>query len=62
MHMDGWEDYLHFSFLGEHVLLKSLPLNSLSSFIWGTLLTVSLCLAERYLPLKTAGAIRQYLI
>ncbi|KIM88931.1 hypothetical protein PILCRDRAFT_813930 [Piloderma croceum F 1598] len=54
MHMDGWEDYLHFSFLGEHVLLESLPLNSFSSFIWGTLLTVSLCLAERSLTFAIA--------
>lgn len=49
MHMDGWEDYLHFSFLGEHILVKTLPLNSFANFIWGTLLTVVLCLIERYL-------------
>lgn len=49
MHMDGWEDYLHFSFLGEHILVKTLPLNSFANFIWGTLLTVLLCLIERYL-------------
>ena len=49
MHMDGWEDFLHFSFLGEHILLETLPLNSFANFFWGTLLTVLLCLAERYL-------------
>jgi len=54
MHMDGWEDFLHFSFLGEHVLLKSLPLNSFSNFIWGTLLTLLLCFLERALTFALA--------
>jgi len=52
--MDGWEDFLHFSFLGEHILLETLPLNSFANFFWGTLLTVLLCLAERSLTLAIA--------
>jgi len=47
--MEGWEDFLHFSFLGEHVLFEDLPLNSFINFFWGSLLTVLLCLAERSL-------------
>lgn len=52
MHMDGWEDFLHFSFLGEHVLFKMLPLNSFANFFWGSVLTILICLAERYLLFK----------
>jgi len=54
MHMDGWEDFLHFSFLGEHILLQTLPLNSFANFFWGALLTVLLCLAERSLTFAIA--------
>jgi len=49
MQMDGWQDRLHSSFLGEHVLFGSLRLNSYSSFLLASLLTIGLCLAERAL-------------
>ncbi|KAL4069824.1 hypothetical protein V8B97DRAFT_640014 [Scleroderma yunnanense] len=36
--MDGWVDYLHFTFLGEHVLFSSLRLGSLWSFLLSSIL------------------------
>ncbi|KII93983.1 hypothetical protein PLICRDRAFT_49975 [Plicaturopsis crispa FD-325 SS-3] len=48
------EDYLHFLFRGEHVLTKSLPLDSFAHFFWGSLLTVFLCLSERALTFAIA--------
>lgn len=48
MKMDGWEDYLHTSFFGEHVLFPGLRLTSLGAFICAALLTAALCLLERY--------------
>jgi len=51
MQMDGWEDRLHTSFLGEHVLFEGLRLTSFSSFFWAVLLTLLLCFAERSLTL-----------
>lgn len=47
MKMDGWADYLHTSFYGEHVLSPSLRLTSLSSFIIAAALSTSICLVER---------------
>ena len=48
MKMDGWEDYLHTSFYGEHVLFPGLRLTSLGAFICAALLAAALCLLERY--------------
>lgn len=47
--MDGWVDYVHFSFLGEHILLSSLRLNTVWEFFLGVLLTSVICLSERFL-------------
>lgn len=47
--MDGWVDYLHFSFLGEHVLFSSLRLNTFSGFVLSSVLTAMICLCERFL-------------
>ncbi|KAH7923885.1 hypothetical protein BV22DRAFT_1196341 [Leucogyrophana mollusca] len=47
--MDGWVDYLHFTFLGEHVLFASLRLKSLSTFLGGSVLISGICIAERLL-------------
>ncbi|KAJ8585854.1 hypothetical protein M405DRAFT_935787 [Rhizopogon salebrosus TDB-379] len=47
--MDGWVDYLHSSFLGEHILFSSLRLNTFSEFFLGVLLTSVICLLERLL-------------
>lgn len=48
MHMDGWVDYLHVEFLGEHVLFYSLRLKSLWSFFLGSIVITVVCLLERY--------------
>ncbi|KAI0066496.1 hypothetical protein BV25DRAFT_1796898 [Artomyces pyxidatus] len=45
--MDGWEDRLHTSFIGEHVLFTGLRLTSLGSFLSAAVLTIILCSAER---------------
>ncbi|KAG2755403.1 hypothetical protein P692DRAFT_20716288 [Suillus brevipes Sb2] len=45
----GWVDYVHFSFLGEHILLSSLRLNTIWEFFFGVLLTSVICLSERSL-------------
>lgn len=45
----GWVDYVHFSFLGEHILLSSLRLNTIWEFFFGVLLTSVICLSERLL-------------
>lgn len=47
--MDGWVDYVHFSFLGEHILFSSLRLNTTWEFFLGILLTSVICLSERFL-------------
>ncbi|KAL4070722.1 hypothetical protein J3A83DRAFT_3254403 [Scleroderma citrinum] len=47
--MDGWVDYLHFTFLGEHVLFSSLRLGSLWSFLLSSILVGVICLLERFL-------------
>lgn len=47
MKMDGWRDHLHFAFLGEHVLLPNLHLDSFSKFTVASFLTVFVCLTER---------------
>ncbi|KAH8987393.1 hypothetical protein EDB86DRAFT_3065751 [Lactarius hatsudake] len=49
MKMDGWEDYLHTSFYGEHVLFPGLRLKSLGAFICAAFLAAALCLLERSL-------------
>lgn len=49
MKMDGWADYLHTSFYGEHVLFPSLRLTSLGAFVCAALLAAALCLLERLL-------------
>ena len=48
MKMEGWADYLHTSFYGEHVLFPGLRLTSLGTFISAALLATALCLLERY--------------
>ncbi|KAF9024136.1 hypothetical protein BDZ89DRAFT_1069383 [Hymenopellis radicata] len=42
-----WQDYLHWSFSGAHVLFPALNLNSFPSFLAGALLSVGVCLTER---------------
>ncbi|TDL26342.1 hypothetical protein BD410DRAFT_783373 [Rickenella mellea] len=49
MDMDGWQDRLHFSFLGEHVLFGELRLRSYYSFLVASVLTFAICLFERCL-------------
>jgi len=51
MKMDGWQDRLHTSFLGEHFLFGSLRLESTWTFLIASLLTVCFCLSERALTL-----------
>lgn len=46
--MDGWVDYVHFSFIGEHILFSSLRLNTVWEFFLGVLLTAVICLSERF--------------
>ncbi|KAH9829426.1 uncharacterized protein C8Q71DRAFT_718148 [Rhodofomes roseus] len=47
--MDGWQDHLHFAFIGEHVLLPSLHLDSLWKFAVASALSVVICSSERLL-------------
>ncbi|KAG1749748.1 uncharacterized protein EDB91DRAFT_762911 [Suillus paluster] len=47
--MDGWVDYIHFSFFGEHILFSSLRLHTFWEFFLGILLTSVICLFERLL-------------
>ena len=47
MQMDGWAEYLHTSFYGEHVLFPGLRLTSSSTFIVAATLSASICLVER---------------
>ena len=49
--MDGWVDYLHVEFLGEHILFRFLRLQSLWSFVLGSVVITIICLFERYPPL-----------
>ncbi|OCH95730.1 hypothetical protein OBBRIDRAFT_499489 [Obba rivulosa] len=49
MKMDGWQDYLHFSFLGEHILFPSLRLDSSWNFIVASVITIVICSIERLL-------------
>ncbi|THH20482.1 hypothetical protein EW146_g869 [Bondarzewia mesenterica] len=51
MAMDGWQDRLHFSFINEHVLFTGLRLDSFASFFLASILTVVICLFERFLTL-----------
>ncbi|KAI0830885.1 hypothetical protein BC628DRAFT_1416372 [Trametes gibbosa] len=45
----GWEDHLHWKFLGEHVLVFGLRLDSPWSFFVASCLTACICLSERLL-------------
>jgi len=47
--MDGWVDYLHLGFLGEHILLRSLRLHSFWEFLLSSVLITVVCLSERFL-------------
>lgn len=47
MQMDGWEDYLHVSLRGEHVLFAGLRLDTPASFIVATFVSVLVCITER---------------
>ena len=46
--MDGWVAYLHVEFLGEYILFRFLRLQSLWSFILGSIVITIICLFERY--------------
>ena len=39
----GWEDHLHFSLLGEHVLFPSLHLDSARRVVEAAILTFVIC-------------------
>ncbi|PIL31319.1 hypothetical protein GSI_06017 [Ganoderma sinense ZZ0214-1] len=45
----GWEDHLHWGYLGEHVLVAGLHLDSAWSFFLASLLTICICFSERVL-------------
>ncbi|KAG2154568.1 hypothetical protein DEU56DRAFT_769218 [Suillus clintonianus] len=60
--MDGWVDYIHFSFFGEHVLFSSLRLNTFWDFFLGVLLTSVICLSERLLSFAISKHWRPHLI
>ncbi|KAH7886021.1 hypothetical protein F5I97DRAFT_1189719 [Phlebopus sp. FC_14] len=45
--MDGWVDYLHVGFLGEHVLLSSFKLDSFSAFFLSSVVISVICFSER---------------
>ncbi|EIW64467.1 uncharacterized protein TRAVEDRAFT_111620 [Trametes versicolor FP-101664 SS1] len=47
--MDGWTDHLHWRFLGEHVLVFGLRLDSAWSFFVASCLTAVICFSERVL-------------
>ncbi|PCH34287.1 hypothetical protein WOLCODRAFT_148351 [Wolfiporia cocos MD-104 SS10] len=51
MKMDGsgWKDHLHFAFLGEHVLLPNLHIDSLWKFLVASILAICVCSSERLL-------------
>ena len=51
----GWEDHLHFGLLGEHVLIAGLTLDSGWSFAAASILTVCICVAERYVTLRVSA-------
>ncbi|KAI0094386.1 hypothetical protein BDY19DRAFT_16695 [Irpex rosettiformis] len=46
---EGWQDHLHFSLLGEHVLFPSLHLDSARRLVEAAVLTVVICATERCL-------------
>ena len=51
MMMDGgWEDHLHWGYLGEHVLVAGLHLDSAWSFFLASILTIFICASERSAP------------
>jgi hypothetical protein len=58
----GWVDYVHFSFLGEHILLSSLRLNTIWEFFLGVLLTSVICLSERFLSFAISKHWRPHFI
>ncbi|EIM92618.1 uncharacterized protein STEHIDRAFT_89777 [Stereum hirsutum FP-91666 SS1] len=47
----SWEDRLHISFIGEHVLFPGLRLDSWGHFVGASLLTTTFCLCERLVTL-----------
>ncbi|KIK99481.1 hypothetical protein PAXRUDRAFT_131945 [Paxillus rubicundulus Ve08.2h10] len=47
--MDGWVDYLHLGFLGEHILFSSLRLHSFWAFLLSSVVITVVCLSERFL-------------
>ena len=48
MIMDGgWEDHLHWGYLGEHVLVAGLRLDSAWSFFLASVFTIFICASER---------------
>ncbi|KAK7465507.1 hypothetical protein VKT23_005482 [Stygiomarasmius scandens] len=47
MGMDNWEDFLHWSFQGSHVLFPVIRLNSLWGFFLASMLAIVICLSER---------------
>ena len=59
MMMDGgWEDHLHWGYLGEHVLVAGLHLDSAWSFFLASILTIFICASERSaLPLQLRATI-----
>jgi hypothetical protein len=57
--MDGWEDYLHITFLGEHVLFPSVRLTSFSTFVSAAALSATICLTERCVLLFLAADSRK---
>jgi len=49
MQMDVWEDYLHSTYLGEHILFPSVRLTSFGTFVSAAALSATICLTERSL-------------
>jgi len=55
MNSQKWQSFLHFSFLGEHVLFENLRLESFWGFFVGAILTSALCLTERLLTFAVSN-------
>lgn len=58
--MDGWTDHLHWRFLGEHVLVFGLRLDSAWAFFVASCLTAAICFSERCVsfPLTLCGSLK----
>ncbi|KAI0673835.1 hypothetical protein C8Q78DRAFT_1019283 [Trametes maxima] len=50
----GWQDHLHWTFLGEHVLVAGLHLDSGREFFIASCLTACICFSERVLTYATS--------